>query len=291
MISKYFLAANSAGGFFSLYPAFPPDGGYLHIIKGGPGTGKSTFMRRIGLEAERRGYKVEYVFCSGDTRSLDGIYIRELREGWADGTAPHTAEPALFGVDADYVNLGQFCGTPLLSGDAEKAYALNAEIKTRYAEAYRLLFKAGCERRAKGDMCALEFAEGRLRGRRCFLSAISRDGVAELYEETPAEYETETVTPEGLMRALQSNSAAETVICLDPLLPDCAEAVLFPDSRMVLRTIAPESGYIEKAVRAIGKAGDSHDELEGIYKQYMDYEALNDFIDEYLAALFCYYVN
>ena len=46
MDRTYFLAANSGRGFFSLYDGFPPEGAFLHIIKGGPGTGKSGFMRR-----------------------------------------------------------------------------------------------------------------------------------------------------------------------------------------------------------------------------------------------------
>ena len=44
MIQRYFLGANSKDGFVSLYGDFPPDGSFLHIIKGGPGTGKSGFM-------------------------------------------------------------------------------------------------------------------------------------------------------------------------------------------------------------------------------------------------------
>ena len=64
---SYFLGANSRSGFYSLYDSFPPgENTFLHIIKGGPGNGKSRFMRRIGAAAESRGLDVEYVLCSGD---------------------------------------------------------------------------------------------------------------------------------------------------------------------------------------------------------------------------------
>ena len=47
----YYLGANSGGGFRSLYRYFAAGpGDRLHVIKGGPGTGKSSFMRRIGRE-------------------------------------------------------------------------------------------------------------------------------------------------------------------------------------------------------------------------------------------------
>ena len=117
MTQTYFLGANSQEGFASLYRFFPgePDA-FLHIIKGGPGTGKSGFMRRIGQAAEEQGLDVHYVLCSGDPDSLDGVYIPAMRLAWVDGTAPHVAEPASFGVDSDYVNLGAFCRTPFAGG-------------------------------------------------------------------------------------------------------------------------------------------------------------------------------
>ena len=46
---KYFLAANSCEGFYSVFDkAYLPDGEWrAYIIKGGPGTGKSSFMKRF----------------------------------------------------------------------------------------------------------------------------------------------------------------------------------------------------------------------------------------------------
>ena len=121
---SYFLGANTAAGFRSLYGGFCRGAGdYLHIVKGGPGTGKSGFMRAVGREAARRGYDVELVRCSGDPGSLDGLYIPALGLGWVDGTAPHVAEPGVFGADSDYVNLGEFCRTPLCPADAARASA------------------------------------------------------------------------------------------------------------------------------------------------------------------------
>ena len=107
---EFFLGANSGNGFYSLYDNFcRGDGDFLHLIKGGPGGGKSGFMRRIGAAAEDKGYDVEYILCSGDPDSLDGVYIPDLKVGYADATAPHIMEPTRFSFDSDYVNLGEFC--------------------------------------------------------------------------------------------------------------------------------------------------------------------------------------
>ncbi|MBQ8793259.1 MAG: hypothetical protein IJZ63_00755 [Clostridia bacterium] len=52
--SKYFLAANSAEGFVSHFGDNYDyaDGWRAYIIKGGPGTGKSSFMKYITAKAQ-----------------------------------------------------------------------------------------------------------------------------------------------------------------------------------------------------------------------------------------------
>ena len=151
METSYFLGANTAAGFVSLYEGFCRGGGdYLRIVKGGPGTGKSGFMRAVGREAARRGLDVEYVRCSGDPASLDGVYLPSLGLGWCDGTAPHVAEPGIFGADSDYVNIGSCCRTPLSASDAAHARAVTAAYKARYGRAYRLLARLRRSRLATG---------------------------------------------------------------------------------------------------------------------------------------------
>ena len=140
MEQSYFLGANTASGFRSLYGGFcRGEGDYLRIVKGGPGTGKSGFMRAIGRACVLRGYDVEYVRCSGDPGSLDGVYVPALRLGYVDGTAPHAAEPGVFGADSDYVNLGRFCRTPFSPADAARAALLTEEYREKYTRAYALL--------------------------------------------------------------------------------------------------------------------------------------------------------
>ena len=86
----FFLGANSEEGFFSLYDQLL--GGRLDdlmILKGGPGCGKSTFMRRVGAAMERAGERIVYINCSGDPDSLDGVIFPAIGTAIVDGTAPH----------------------------------------------------------------------------------------------------------------------------------------------------------------------------------------------------------
>ena len=56
---QFFLGANTGAGFVSLYSAFaaPEDGAFVWYIKGGPGNGKSTLMRRAAERASNGSIK------------------------------------------------------------------------------------------------------------------------------------------------------------------------------------------------------------------------------------------
>lgn len=64
-----------------------------YFIKGRPGTGKSTFLKRFRDEAIKRGFDAETYFCSFDPKSLDMVVIRELSVCIFDSTAPHEMFP------------------------------------------------------------------------------------------------------------------------------------------------------------------------------------------------------
>lgn len=92
---RYFLGANSPDGFYSLYDQMidPVQARRIYILKGGPGCGKSTLMRRVAARAEELGQETEYIHCSGDPDSLDAVVLPGLGVAVADGTAPHGTAP------------------------------------------------------------------------------------------------------------------------------------------------------------------------------------------------------
>ena len=88
---QYFLGANAPTGFYSLYPELirPERARAVYILKGGPGCGKSSLMRRVAQAMEEKGASVEYIACSGDPDSLDAVVFPALNTAIVDGTAPH----------------------------------------------------------------------------------------------------------------------------------------------------------------------------------------------------------
>lgn len=87
----FFLGANTPQGFVSRFDqlADASDGWRSFILKGGPGTGKSTLMKRVAKNVEEHCPLVEIIHCSSDVDSLDGVIAPAIKTSVADGTAPH----------------------------------------------------------------------------------------------------------------------------------------------------------------------------------------------------------
>lgn len=106
---SFFFGANNRREYVSLFSeAYNPKAdGKHYILKGGPGTGKSTLMKKIAGELERKGYFVERGYCSADPLSLDVVIAPEINFSMLDGTSPHTFDATYPGVTEYIVNLGE----------------------------------------------------------------------------------------------------------------------------------------------------------------------------------------
>lgn len=91
----FFLGANTPQGFVSRFDqlADPLDGWREFIIKGGPGTGKSTLMKQAAKAFEPECSRIEWIHCSSDVESLDGVIIHDQKIAIADGTPPQESDP------------------------------------------------------------------------------------------------------------------------------------------------------------------------------------------------------
>ncbi len=143
--SKYFLAANSGEGFVSHFADNYDftDNWRAYIIKGGPGTGKSSFMKYIVVKAADMGYKVELCPCSSDPDSLDGIIIKDKKIIVLDGTAPHVVEPKMAGVCEEIINLGEFWDSKKLRKRADEIISVTTQNKKLHKTAAAYISAAG----------------------------------------------------------------------------------------------------------------------------------------------------
>lgn len=139
-----FAAANTYKGFISFFDeCFNAEKlKKIYILKGGPGCGKSTLMKKAALSAEKKGMHPIYYHCSSDPYSLDGVIINETGFAILDGTAPHTLDPVYAGAKGHILNLASAWDTELLSSKSTEIIALSKRKEKSYNAAYRLFSSA-----------------------------------------------------------------------------------------------------------------------------------------------------
>ncbi|MBR7161459.1 MAG: hypothetical protein IKD07_03500 [Clostridia bacterium] len=275
-MEKYFAAANTEAGFFSLFDeVFSPERlRHIYILKGGPGTGKSTLMKKIGSAAEERGYDVEYVYCASDPNSLDGVVISSLSVAVLDGTAPHVTDPVYPGVSEHIVNLEEAFDCKALEEKRDDIQALIRAKKEAYRTAYRFLCAAGSLEKERDALTVpfflrekAEAAVGRLLAsfrhtrkgeqKQRYISAVSCNGVQTLDTLHLRAKKIFAVTDKyglgyyfmnTLYEAVSAEKLAATV-CASPLIRTRKEAILL-EGEDVLFILSDEKAA-EKADKII----------------------------------------
>lgn len=135
-IRNFYAAGNTARGFYSLFDSVLEGLDRVYILKGGPGTGKSTLMKTVGETMSNRGYDIQLLHCASDNDSIDGIIVTSLNLAVVDGTAPHVIEPQAPGAIEEYVNLGVAWDSHKLGMQKEEILNLNKQIKDTFQRAY-----------------------------------------------------------------------------------------------------------------------------------------------------------
>ena len=136
---------NTPEGFFSYYQYIlsQREADKIICIKGGPGVGKSTFMRKIGEKLLNDGHNIDFMHCSSDNGSLDGIVLRDKKIAMIDGTSPHIVDPINPGAVDSIIHLGDFWDEEGIRKNRDALISNNERIKSIFARAYNYLAAAG----------------------------------------------------------------------------------------------------------------------------------------------------
>lgn len=266
-----FLGANTPVGFFSLFDELynPYQDRRAYLIKGGPGTGKSTLMKKVAFAAQKNGFDVERVFCSSDPGSLDGVIVPKLKFCVADATAPHVVEPTFPGASENIINTGAFWNQKTLFERANDIRSLTVENSIYHRRSAGFLAAAGS---VMGDTAkliaplvdgekvssfAVRFAAretpklktGKAGKKMCrFISAVSPEGLVFLSSTVTAlssriigiddEYGFVGSELIGRIGEFAVRNGYDVIFCLCPMKPhDYCEHIIIPQIGLSLVTL------------------------------------------------------
>lgn len=136
-----FGAANSTNGFYSHFNGLVSDSFQrVYILKGGPGTGKSTFLNRIAKEIQ---CPLEKYHCTAAADSLDGLVVPAKGLSLVDGTYPHRVDANLPGAVQQTLDFASCWDYVALSRRRQEIERLFQEGSRLFGSAYRWLKLAG----------------------------------------------------------------------------------------------------------------------------------------------------
>lgn len=209
-----FLGGNTPKGFFSYYDYLlsQDSARKIYCIKGGPGTGKSTLMKKIAAVAVKKGADVEIAHCSSDPESLDGVIIKPANIAFVDGTSPHIVDPKTPGAVDTILHLGECWDAASIARHKSGIIKTNEKISQQFKRAYvylaaaRLLqedlegiyaksIKSNAHAAFEENMIFQEFAEipvSEVKGnvRRLFATAITPKGLVNYADTVLKGYKT-----------------------------------------------------------------------------------------------------
>ena len=150
---RFLLGANTPQGFVSRFDRLvdEADGWRAYIIKGGPGSGKSTMMSKIA-DNFKGDPGLEMIHCSADMDSLDAVIVPSRKFFILDGNPPHVIEPKYPGAASSLVDFTSCFDEDKLDANRAEITALTDSISNCHEYSCRFLSAA---QTLAGDSCRL----------------------------------------------------------------------------------------------------------------------------------------
>lgn len=273
MYTSFFLGANSGQGFYSFYNELIDlkKANSVYILKGGPGSGKSSLMKKVAKASEDAGYAVEKIYCSSDPDSLDAIIIPKLAKAIVDGTSPHIVEPKYPLAVERYVNLGEFADYGEISNKKDEIISVKEKYSKYFEHVYRLTASAAHIDNELFDMAlggvlieklhnkAHGIVSREIRGKgkgkntkHRFASSISPKGYVSLFSDKVNNFTHTFVLEDSfglghfiltpILKAAE-DSGFECIACQNPLIPERLEHLIIPELSLSFITSDKEHPY------------------------------------------------
>ncbi|KJR47745.1 ATPase component BioM of energizing module of biotin ECF transporter [Desulfosporosinus sp. I2] len=108
-VRHYFAEGITTRGYISLLPNMMPSWQRAYILLGGPGTGKSTLIKVIGLELLDRGYDIDFLRSARDPDSMAGFIMPRKGLAMLDAMEVSPLRWRAPGVVENFIDFNVFC--------------------------------------------------------------------------------------------------------------------------------------------------------------------------------------
>lgn len=108
-VRHYFAEGMTTRGYISLLPNMMPNWQRVYVLLGGPGTGKSTLIKVIGLELLDRGYDVDFLRSVRDPNSMAGFIMPQMGLAMLDAMEVSPIRWRAPGVVEKFIDFCIFC--------------------------------------------------------------------------------------------------------------------------------------------------------------------------------------
>ncbi|KGK85118.1 hypothetical protein DP73_19070 [Desulfosporosinus sp. HMP52] len=108
-VRHYFAEGLTTRGYISLLPNMMPTWKRAYVLLGGPGTGKSTLIKVIGLELLDRGYDIDFLRSVRDPDSMAGFVMPQIGLAMIDAMEVSPLRWQAPGVVEKFTDFSKFC--------------------------------------------------------------------------------------------------------------------------------------------------------------------------------------
>ena len=134
-VRHYFAEGITTRGYISLLPNMMPSWQRAYVLLGGPGTGKSTLIKMIGLELLDRGYDIDFLRSARDPDSMAGFIMPRRGLAMLDAMEVSPLRWRAPGVVEKFIDFSIFCNQV----DLEKQRTSILKLESQLQESQMIL--------------------------------------------------------------------------------------------------------------------------------------------------------
>ena len=131
-IRHYFAEGITNRGYISLLPNKMTEWERTYVLMGGPGTGKSTLIKMVGLELLDRGYEIDFLRSARDPDSIAGLIVRRFNISMLDLYEIAPLRWRAPGVVENFVDLSNLCDLRKLDKHRQRILELDKQMMQNY---------------------------------------------------------------------------------------------------------------------------------------------------------------